>query len=86
MALLLLDVGPPQTPDDGSLMAALGFVSAVVVSLCTGKTAGCGTGLIERAKYPNDFWWGIAIYTLGTVVSIGICLYQAFTNSRTALL
>jgi hypothetical protein len=49
--------------------------SVAVVSTCTGKTWARFQGCILRAKEPNDFWWVVAIYYLGSVLFIGTFLY-----------
>jgi hypothetical protein len=56
--------------------------SAAVVSTCAGKTWARFRGCIDRAKEPNDFWWVVAIYYLGSVLFIGIFLYKVFGLSN----
>lgn len=50
--------------------------SAAAVSTCTGKTWARFQGCIDRAKEPNDFWWVVAIYYLGSVFFIGMFFYE----------
>ena len=54
------------------------FLSAAVVSTCTGKTIARYKGWVYRAKEPSDFWWGVAIYFLAGILGIGIYLHSVF--------
>ena len=58
-------------------------LSVAVVSTCTGKTWGRFGGWVwvYRAKEPNEFWWVVAIYYLGSVLFIGIFLYKVYELS-----
>jgi hypothetical protein len=57
-------------------MVGVIFLAAAVVSTCTGKTIARYRGWVYRAKEPNEFWGVVAIYYLGTIVCIGIYLYE----------
>ena len=56
--------------------------SGAVVSTCTGKTRARFSGWVYRAEEPTQFWWVVTIYYLGSVLFIGIFLYEVFGLSN----
>jgi len=58
------------------------FVSAAVVSTCSGKTFARYAGLAYRAKEPVQFWGTVAIYFLGGVCFIGYFVYKVYGPSH----
>jgi hypothetical protein len=52
------------------------FFSMAVVGTCTGKIVARVGRVVYRAEEPNQFWWGVAIYSLAGIWFIGDFLYH----------
>ncbi len=63
-------------------MVGVAFLAAAVASMCIGKTFGRSGGVVSRAKEATQFWWGVVIYFLAAIVSIGIYLYEVYKLSN----
>ncbi len=70
-----MDWYSPLPPSSLLILGIISFFGAVV-STCTGKTWARTGRTIYRAKEPSAFWWVVAIYYLGTLLFVGLYLYE----------
>jgi hypothetical protein len=77
---------PPEVallnPKFPYFMVGVIFLTAALVSTCTGKTIARYSGWVYRAKKPSEFWGVITIYYLAATVCFGIYLYEVYKFSN----
>jgi hypothetical protein len=65
-------------PPYGLLWIGIFLLFLAVAGTCTGEAWARFGQRVYRAKDPKQFWWVIAIYSLGGVGFIGYFLYKVY--------